>query len=224
MSMAPGLCVVASFALTNSWLAAATLKVKQIPCPFWRKKAGDAANAILRLTKTQHLRNANPYTAHSLTLEQVAQIIQTDLEFRQYYVTGKLTHSIYAHDCFFDAPDPDMPVLGVHRYADALSGLFDPSSSKMEVISFEILGPKILEARWRLEGHLQLPWRPAIKPFTGATRYELNADNRVYRHTETWSISVFDAFFSVLFPRFGAQDARKVDSATAAPAAMVVSG
>jgi hypothetical protein len=45
-----------------------------------------------------------------LSLSEVAAVIKQDFEKRQYYVTGRLTKQIYADDCFFDAPDPDMPV------------------------------------------------------------------------------------------------------------------
>ncbi len=45
-----------------------------------------------------------------LSLSEVTAIIKQDFEKRQYYVTGRLTKQIYADDCYFDAPDPDMPV------------------------------------------------------------------------------------------------------------------
>jgi hypothetical protein len=45
-----------------------------------------------------------------LSLSEVAAIIRQDFDQRQYYVTGRLTKRIYTDDCFFDAPDPDMPV------------------------------------------------------------------------------------------------------------------
>jgi hypothetical protein len=133
---------------------------------------------------------------------QLADAIQNDLLHKQYYVTGHLTSSIYADDCFFDAPDPDMPVRGVVRYADALSGLFDPETSRIELLSFEEVDGGFA-ARWRLEGHLQLPWRPPIKPFTGRTLYELDDERLICRHTEEWSISAVDAFVSVFWPGFG---------------------
>ena len=61
-------------------------------------------------------------------------------------------------------------------------------------------GPRQFVARWRLEGALKLPWRPKVKPYAGCTRYELDADGLICRHTESWSISAADAFGSTLLP------------------------
>ena len=64
-------------------------------------------------------------------------------------------------------------------------------------------------AHWRLSGHLKLPWRPAIKPYAGATLYEMDDDGLISSHTEAWSITAFDAFASTL-PNFGADAAPRV--------------
>lgn len=143
-------------------------------------------------------------------MAELQAILHDDLVQRQYYVTGRLTTSIYADRCFFDGPDPDMPVRDVQRYSDALRGLFDPSSSRIELIELRQDGERRFVADWRLEGALQLPWRPAIKPFTGSTLYELNEDGLVISHTETWDISALDAFVSVIYPSWGAPAAASV--------------
>jgi len=116
---------------------------------------------------------------------------------RQYYVTGRLTKQIYADDCFFDAPDPDMPVTGLTKYVDAISNLFERKSSQVQLLCIETIDDKTILARWRLEGTLKLPWRPKVKPYTGVTVYHLNEQGLVQRHTELWSITAFDAFVSV---------------------------
>jgi hypothetical protein len=106
-----------------------------------------------------------------------------------------------------------MPVRSLQRYSDALSGLFDPSCSSIELVTLEALegDERAFVAHWRLSGALKLPWRPRIKPYAGATRYELGDDGLIVSHTETWSISVFDAFVSTVWPAFGAPAAPCVE-------------
>jgi hypothetical protein len=136
-----------------------------------------------------------------LSLTEVAQIITQDFEERQYYVTGRLSKRIYADDCFFDAPDPDMPVRGLRKYVDAISHLFEHRSSKVDLLSIqELPNRKAVIARWRLEGTLMLPWRPTVRPYTGVTLYELNSRGLISRHTELWSTDVAVAFLSAVAP------------------------
>jgi hypothetical protein len=56
-----------------------------------------------------------------------------------YYLTGKLTQSIYRDDCLFDGPDPDMPVRGLHKYLNAASQLFETKSSTAELLGISII-------------------------------------------------------------------------------------
>ncbi len=150
---------------------------------------------------------------HHLPISELMDRVSADIREGQYYVSGRLTPDIYDDACFFDGPDPDMPVRSLSRYTDALRGLFEPSSSRIELISMEQDGPSSFVARWRLSGKLKLPWRPPIKPYEGATRYELGPTGLIAAHTETWSISAFDAFASTLFPGFtlGAPPAPELD-------------
>lgn len=142
-----------------------------------------------------------------LAIERALSVVTEDFEARQYYVTGKLTKSIYAPRCVFDSPDPDTPVRSPQVFASALKGLFDARTSQVELLdAVWISQDNALVADWRLEGRLKLPWRPPIKPFVGRTTFTLNAaSGLVERHDEEWSCSAFDAFVSVLFPGLGAR-------------------
>jgi hypothetical protein len=85
--------------------------------------------------------------------------------------------------------------------ADALRGLFDPHLSAIELVRMEAVDEASFVAHWRLHGALKLPWRPSIKPYAGATLYELDAaSGLIVSHTETWSISAVDAFVSTAWP------------------------
>lgn len=189
-----------------------------IRCPFWRTRAYDALDSALGVVNFIAARHKSLDLAEQLSLpvrwmgpkttglaiEEVMQIVREDVEVRQYYVTGQLTPGIYSDRCFFDGPDPDMPVRSLARYADALQGLFDPSLSAIELLGMEKVCERSFVARWRLSGALKLPWRPLIKPYLGATLYELDGDGLIVSHNEDWSISALEAFASTIWPSLGA--------------------
>jgi len=183
-----------------------------------------------------------------LELEQLVETIRDDWRPQQrylqsnhqqqqqphkgYYITGKMNTTIYRDDCWFDGPDPDMPVRGVRKYLNAASQLFDKSASTAELLSLEIgtedtvVRPKswleawtpssssfattqpvpkatTIVARWKLKGVLQLPWHPSLPEWKGTTIYHLDEDHLVYKHEEHWDISVARAFTQTLWPELG---------------------
>jgi len=210
-----------------------------IRCPFWRTRAYDALESgisVANFVAARHRSifdrpwlpgsNASIFEPLSLPVrsmgakttrlscEAVMDIVRHDFEVGQYYVSGKLSPAIYDDACFFDSPDPDMPVRSLQRYSDALKGLFAPTLSRIELVSMEALpGGRSFVAHWRLSGALKLPWRPEIKPYAGATLYELSEHGLIVSHTESWSISVLDAFMSTAWPSwpFAAPPAPPVD-------------
>jgi len=198
---------------------------RQIPCPFFRKRAGDAVEALVSVCsfiaarhKSLDLgfdellppRPVGTKTCH-LPVEVVMARIERDIAERQYYVSGRLSQELYDDGCFFDGPDPDMPVRSLARYMDALRGLFDPQRSTIELVRMEARGPTAFVAHWRLSGHLKLPWRPAIKPYAGCTLYETSPESGlIVSHTEAWSLTAMDAFVSTCLPSYGAPPAPEV--------------
>lgn len=190
---------------------------RSIPCPFFRRRAGDSiegaigmADELARFVAARHKSidllppdfvllppPARPKT-RGLPLEAVMQAVRADFDDSQYYVTGRLTQAVYSDSCFFDGPDPDMPVRSLQRYSDALKGLFDPKLSSIELLSLEPRGERRFVAHWRLRGALKLPWRPRIPEYTGATLYELDEEGLICCHVEAWSLSAFEAFVSTL--------------------------
>lgn len=154
---------------------------------------------------------ANIPKTPNLPLRERLHLIERDFRDRQYYVTGKLTAAIYADDCIFDGPDPDVPVTGLSKYVSATAGLFDRRLSRVDLLAIWAEGEYEIHATWRLEGALNLPWKPRIKPYTGETVYTFDARGLVVRHDEEWSVSAMDAFISVIWPRFGAPPAPPVE-------------
>ena len=209
---------------------------RSVKCPFWRRRTAEALGSLLAVCAFVAARHKSildrPWLPASeaslfeplalpvpsmgektrhLSREAVMDVVRHDFESGQYYVTGRLSQAVYDDACFFDGPDPDFPVRSLQRYSDALQGLFDEESSAIELVKLEACGDdaeaRSFVAHWRLSGHLKLPWRPAIKPYAGATRYELGDDGLIVSHTESWSISALDAFVATLFPSFGAPPA-----------------
>eukprot|EP00878_Enallax_costatus_P003264 GHUV01003467.1.p1 GENE.GHUV01003467.1~~GHUV01003467.1.p1 ORF type:complete len:135 (+),score=28.65 GHUV01003467.1:447-851(+) len=126
----------------------------------------------------------------------------------RYYVTGKLTPSLYDDQCTFK--DPTTNVKGVKPYTTAVASLFDPTVSKADLLSSKVSGPNSVTLRWRLEGKLKLG-NLSIKPYTGTTVYTVDEESGlITKHTETWDISALDAFVSTLIPSFGAPPAPPV--------------
>lgn len=109
---------------------------RSIRCPFWRRRAAEMLEPLLvvaRFIAARHksldllpaeLLPVRPsgLKVASLSLEAAMEAVRRDIEDRQYYVTGQLNSSIYSDTCFFDGPDPDMPVRSLVRYRDALHG------------------------------------------------------------------------------------------------------
>lgn len=144
-----------------------------------------------------------------LSISQLRDIVEEDFVTGQYYVTGKLTKSIYADDCVFT--DPTVNVKGVDPYMEAVAQLFDPAASRADLISLDIEDDHTLKLKWRLAGKLQLG-DLSFKPYTGTTLYVTGPDGLISQHTETWDISPVDVFVSLFFPAFGIPPAPEVAS------------
>lgn len=208
----------------------------KIKCPFFRRRATDSVDGIASVVRfilarhkslpipmlpgSQQVSISSTPKLHGLSVNAISSIIAKDWKCRSsfssltagkgYYITGKLTKEIYRDDCFFDGPDPDMPVLGVKKYVSSTSQLFDHKASRADLISITSSEEyRTVTVHWRLEGILNLPWHPVLKPWTGHTTYYLDDSGLIVRHIELWDISVLDAFVSTLFPflNFGAPPA-----------------
>jgi Uncharacterized conserved protein (DUF2358) len=165
------------------------------------------------------------YPPGSLSMQQRHGLILQDWKVdthKGYYITGRLNTALYRDDCLFDGPDPDMPIRGLRKYLDVARQLFDQNASRSELLSLEIMddvddnnnnnnensnnnnsSPKsnnTIVARWKMNGILRLPWHPRLPEWTGQTTYHFDNDGLVYLHTETWDLSVAQAFVSTLLP------------------------
>ena len=188
-------------------------KAESLKCPFFRRRFLDAADATRQSTQWLAARHKSIlgfmlYTpsveapSHVWTREETLKAIKNDF-MNRYYVTGKLSLAHYHPRCFFDSPDPDMPVRSPEVFASALKGLFDRRSSSLELLEEPRLMGDAIVAEWRLAGRLGLPWKPSIKPFVGRTTFTLDENGLVTRHVEEWSLPAWDAFLAALVPSLG---------------------
>ena len=190
-----------------------------IKCPFFRRRASDildAADMIARFLVVRHKSLDLPLGMRmhakfmvknrNLDIDNIMSTILRDWRIdtdKGYYISGRLNATIYREDCLFDGPDPDMPVKGLRKFLNAASQLFDYRSSRAELTSLTIENPKLLVAHWRMEGVLRLPWRPLLPEWGGTTYYHLDDENLVYLHTETWDMTVLEAFVRTFSPQLG---------------------
>eukprot|EP00638_Chattonella_subsalsa_P004214 CAMPEP_0117756386 /NCGR_PEP_ID=MMETSP0947-20121206/14047_1 /TAXON_ID=44440 /ORGANISM="Chattonella subsalsa, Strain CCMP2191" /LENGTH=249 /DNA_ID=CAMNT_0005575963 /DNA_START=256 /DNA_END=1005 /DNA_ORIENTATION=- len=214
------------------------LKSVKIKCPFWRRRAFETIESMKRVLQFVIARHkSTPFCPtplvngpvkkwENLSLSEIASIIHSDwsgigpdgreISGKGYYMTGKLTKEIYDEQCFFDGPDPDMPVTGLRKYLLFAAQLFDQRISRADLVKpIEIdKQSNTITAYWRIEGVLNLPWHPFVKPWTGSTLYKIDSSGLIVEHVEKWDISVIDAFVSTLFPEldFGMPPALPVDS------------
>ncbi|KAG2427637.1 hypothetical protein HXX76_012288 [Chlamydomonas incerta] len=136
-----------------------------------------------------------------LTAEEVADVLRRDLEVGQYFVTGDLTREVFADDCRF--VDPTNDVTGLSKYLTALKVLFDPTYSKVQLLSISATGPRTVEADWRLGGYLVFPWNPRVEPFKGHTAYTLSDEGLIVEQRQTWEKSAAEALRESFTPTAG---------------------
>lgn len=206
----------ASLHAADVQLAAAHGRAQAVPCPFFRRRFTDSvesAQLVIRWVRARHksLPIDQPASAlpcagaklEHLGLAQLAAVLQGDFE-RRAFVSGRHTRAIYLDECVFDGPDPDMPVVGVRKYCLAVSGLFDPASSRCALLGAPAVDEeaRTISCHWRLSGRLRLPWKPAFKPYLGRTTYRIDgATGLICSSCEEWSVHPLVAFLSVLAPR-----------------------
>lgn len=199
-------------------------------CPFFRRRMTDFLDGMDMVMRFLIIRHkslpligpppgcrstiATSKKHKHLELNELMEIVRCDWKpnnNKGYYITGRLNTTIYRDDCWFEGPDPDMPVRGVRKYLNAASQLFDTATSTSELLSLEIIGngsesktkSTTIVAHWRLQGVLHLPWHPSLPVWTGRTTYHLDEEHMIYRHEEHWDISVVQAFTQTLLPEVG---------------------
>ena len=138
-------------------------KSLSLKCPFMRRRMADLLDGmdeVMRFLIIRHkslefigpppgcrcTKTMSSVKHTNLAMEELLELIRNDWAgtgstnlHRGYYITGRLNTSIYRDDCYFDGPDPDMPVRGLRKYLNAASQLFDHKTSRAELLSIDIV-------------------------------------------------------------------------------------
>ncbi|XP_024363584.1 uncharacterized protein [Physcomitrium patens] len=138
--------------------------------------------------------------------QTVLEVLREDYE-RAYFLTGDFTPTLYADDCLF--ADPTIQFRGRDRYQRNLK-LLVPFFEEPKLILFDIQEEgelqdsksrqhKSINANWNLRTYLRLPWKPLID-VDGSTLYVLDANSKIVKHIESWSISGWQAVQQLFVP------------------------
>ena len=140
-----------------------------------------------------------------LTLDELAVTLKRDLTVGAtgkggYFVSGDLSQEIFRDDARF--VDPTNVAEGLSRYIKALSLLFDPTCSSVELLA----GPKpdaatrTIYAELRSSGTLKLPWRPKVRPWISYMTWTIDADGLIAEQSQTWDITPAEALGQTFNP------------------------
>ena len=143
-----------------------------------------------------------------LTSDALLDTLTNDIAVNQYFVTGKLTEEIFADDCRFI--DPTTNVKGLSRYLRALSTLFDPERSRVELVGeLRRTSRDVIEGDYIAEGYLKLPWKPKVPRYEGHIVWTMQPDDGspraglIVEQRQTWSISGGEALMETFTPSMG---------------------
>lgn len=169
--------------------------------------AGPSESLELRdLTKLAPLGGPEKYPkTRNLSLTELADRLTSDLSHGAagqggYIVSGDLSTDIFLDDCTF--VDPNNRVNSLSQYKRALSILFDPKQS-----CIQLLGPlkvdetaRTISGRFRSRGFLQLPWKPYVTAYEADIVYKVGDDGLIYEQSQEWTKSVDQALRETFTP------------------------
>ncbi|KAK1740286.1 DUF2358 domain-containing protein [Skeletonema marinoi] len=137
------------------------------------------------------------------------------LYFRYYYVRflnsfletlllekGDISTEIFRDNCEFT--DPTNSVSSLAKYQKALTILFNPEQSFVELVTpLEIDVPKReITGRIRSGGVLKLPWNPRISSYESTIKWKIDDDGLIESQIQQWSIPASQALRETFTPSF----------------------
>jgi hypothetical protein len=128
-----------------------------------------------------------------LSLAQIASRLTNDLLNGAhgkggYFLTGDLSTDLFRDDCVFE--DPTNRVASLSQYQKALTVLFDPERSNIEIVEpLQVNEFKnTISGRLRSRGYLKLPWNPHISTYETTVTYTVDPETGlIVRQDQTWS-------------------------------------
>jgi hypothetical protein len=164
---------------------------------------GELPMALRPYTKLAPL-NRNTQTAASfkslhLSLDEIAARLTRDLTVGatgqgSYIVTGNLSTDIFWDTCSF--VDPTNKVDNLQQYQTALTILFDPATSHVDLLEPLTVNQvdNTITGRYRCRGTLKLPWHPVVTAFESDIVYTVDPDSGlIAEQRQSWSKSAATA-------------------------------
>jgi hypothetical protein len=141
-----------------------------------------------------------------LSLTELAQRLTHDLLEGAtgqggYFLTGDLSTDVFQDDCVF--VDPTNRVTSLSQYQKALTVLFDPNRSSIELVRPLVVNEMdgTITGRLRSGGYLQLPWKPYISSYETTIQYTVNrTTGLIARQDQTWDKSAWQALQETFTP------------------------
>ena len=117
-----------------------------------------------------------------------------------YFISGDMSTQIFRDDCTFI--DPTNSVNSLSRYQKALTILFDPSQSHVELLEeLQIDNNRnTIMAKVRSDGVLKLPWSPRISPYDSTITYTIDTHGLIQSQVQEWNKSASRALWETFTP------------------------
>uniref|UniRef100_A0A7R9VWZ2 Uncharacterized protein n=1 Tax=Chlamydomonas euryale TaxID=1486919 RepID=A0A7R9VWZ2_9CHLO len=125
--------------------------------------------------------------ATGLSLDQMAERLSAALAQKEWFVTGDVEPSLFSDEFAFK--DDSVATLGIRNYALGVRKLFDQDTARAELIAVEpdtSRGGVVVT--WRLEGRVNLPFRPTIPPYVVTTTLATDAQGLIISQLDEFSV------------------------------------
>eukprot|EP00879_Flechtneria_rotunda_P013843 GHRR01014459.1.p1 GENE.GHRR01014459.1~~GHRR01014459.1.p1 ORF type:complete len:263 (+),score=71.81 GHRR01014459.1:577-1365(+) len=158
-----------------------------------------------------------------LSVGQMAELVEQGLSSTQWFVTGKVDAMLFSDTFAFK--DESVSTKGIKAYATGVRKLFDQATSKAELITVQAKPEaKQIVVTWRLEGRVNLPLKPKIKPYIVTTTLGLDDEGLICSQLDEFSAPGWDLLLSIILgDRFGQKPAAPVEEFRQAAAAVAES-
>lgn len=153
--------------------------------------------------------NAGERKKKGLRPQKLCSLLDSGLRKYSWFVTGRVDQTLFADA--FDFVDPSVKVESIEDYARGVARLFDQETAKMDVVDCRLsdAGDAVLVC-WRLEGRVNLPFKPRIKPFLVDTTLLIGEDGLIVAQEDVFQVPAWDILISTVIPGFGAPPAPPV--------------
>lgn len=158
------------------------------------------------------------------SLEEMAALVEAGLTASEWFVTGEVDARLFSDAFAFR--DESVATSGIRSYATGVRKLFDQATARAELVSVAPRrGANAIVVVWRLEGRVNLPLKPRIKPYVVTTTLGLDAEGLICSQVDEFSVPGWDLLLSILLgDGFGAKPAPPVETLRAQAAAAAATG